>query len=132
MTAMTLSPMIGMNGDLVNQSTGRAFTADEDANRVGAREGDHAAAAPDLKIADRPLERGRRHGRLAGKVRRPAAIQRVDEKRHIVRAAKTVRRHINSISPRSGSRRPSGFPERALVWPVLNPALSSRLLGPLL
>ena len=90
---MTLSPMIGMDGDLVDEGTGRPLGADQDADRVGAREGDHAAAAPDLKVADRPLERGRRHGRLVGKVRRPAAIQRVDEKPDVVRAAEAVGTH---------------------------------------
>jgi hypothetical protein len=100
MTAMTLSPMIGMDGDLVDEGTGRSFGADQDADRVGASEGDHATAAPDLKVADRPLERGRRHGRLVGKVRRPAAIQRINEQRHVVRTAKAIRRQISAISPR--------------------------------
>ena len=91
--AMTLSPMIGMDGDLVDEGTRRPLGADQDADRVGAREGDHAAAAPDLKVADRPLERGGRHRRLVGKVRRPAAIQRVDEKPDVIGAAKAVRAH---------------------------------------
>ena len=90
---MTLSQMIGMNGDLVDERTGRPLGADQDADRVGAREGDHAAAAPDLQVADRPLERRRRHRRLVGKVRRPAAIQRVDEERDVVRAAEAICRH---------------------------------------
>ena len=93
---MTLSPMIGMDSDLVDESTGRPLGADQDADRVGAREGDHAAAAPDLKVADRPLERGRRHRRIVGKVRRPAAIQRVDEKHDVVGAAEAVRAHRSS------------------------------------
>ena len=90
---MTLSPMIGMDGDRVDEGTGGPLGTDQHADRVGAREGDHAAAAPDLKVADRPLERGRRHGRLVGKVRSPAAIQRIDEKRDVVRAAEAVCRH---------------------------------------
>ena len=77
-TAMTLSPMIGMDGDCVDEGTGRPLGADQDSDRVGSREGDHEAAAPDLKVADRPFERGRRHRGLVRKVRRPAAIQRVD------------------------------------------------------
>ena len=94
-TAMTLPPMIGMDGDLVNEGPGRPFGADQDADRVGAREGDHAAAAPDLQVADRPLERGRRHLRLVRKVRTPAAIQRVDEKPDVVGATKTIRTHAD-------------------------------------
>ena len=89
-TAVTLSPMIGMDGDLVDEGTGRPLGADQDADRIGAREGDHAAAAPDLKVADRPLERCRRHRRLVGKVRRPAAIQCVDEQPDVVRAAEAI------------------------------------------
>ena len=91
--AMTLSPMIGMDGDLVDEGSRRPLGADQDADRVGTREDNHAAAAPDLKVADRLLERSRRHGRLVGKVRNPAAIQRVGEKRDVVRAAEAVRRH---------------------------------------
>ena len=90
MAAMPLSPMLGMNGDLVDAGTRRPLGADQDADRVRAREGDHTAAAPHLKIADRLLERGRRHERLVGKVRGPAVIQRVDEKRHVVRAAEAI------------------------------------------
>ena len=92
-TAMTLSLVIGMNGDPVDERAGGPLGADQDADRVGAREGDHAAAAPDLEVADRPLERDRRHRRLVGKVRRPAAIQRVDEQLDVIRAAEAVRRH---------------------------------------
>ena len=33
-TAMTLSPMIGMDGDLVDEGTGRPLGADQDADRV--------------------------------------------------------------------------------------------------
>jgi len=36
MTAMTLSPMIGMDGDLVDEGTGRPLGADQDADRVRA------------------------------------------------------------------------------------------------
>jgi hypothetical protein len=93
---MTLSPMIGMDGDLVDEGTGRPLGADQDADRVSAREGDHAAAAPDLKVPDRSLERSRRFRRLLGKVRRPAAIQCVNEKSDVVRAAKSVRAHSYS------------------------------------
>ena len=100
-TAMTLSPMIGMDGDLVDEATGRPLCADQNADRVGAREGDHAAAAPDLKVADRPLERGRGHWRLVGKVRRPAAIQRADEKLDVVRAAEAVGAHGRLPTPNS-------------------------------
>src|SRR4029450_5027462 len=94
-TPMTLSTMIGMDGDLVDEGGRRPFRADQDRDRIGAREGHHAAAAPDLKVADRPLDRLRRHRGLAGKVGRPAAIQRVDKKRYVVRAAEAVRRHTD-------------------------------------
>src|SRR6185312_2947237 len=76
MTPMTLSPMIGMDGDLVDEGTGRPLGADQDADRVGSRKGHHAAAAPDLEVTDRALERRRRHRRLVWKVRSPASIQR--------------------------------------------------------
>jgi hypothetical protein len=88
---MTLPQVIGMDGDSVDEGRRRPLGADEDANRIGTREGDHAAAAPDLQVADRSLERRRRHGRLVGKVRQPAAIQRIDEQRDIVRATESVR-----------------------------------------
>src|SRR5258705_12992169 len=100
---MTLSPMIGMDGDLVDEGTGRPLGADQDADRIGAREGDHAAAAPDLKVADRPLERGRCHGRLVGKVRSPAAILRVDEKSDVVRAAESICAHPPSFATRTSA-----------------------------
>ena len=90
MMAMTLPPMIGMDRDLVDKRAVRPFGADQDADRIAAREGDHAAAAPDLKVTDRSLERRRRHRRLVGKVRRPAAIQRVDEQPDVVRAAEAI------------------------------------------
>ena len=92
-TAVALSPMIGMDGDLVDERARRPLGADQDADRVGAREGDHAAAAPDLKVADRPFERGRRHRRLVGEVRRPAAIQRIDQELDVVGATEAVRAH---------------------------------------
>ena len=92
-TAVALPPMVGMDGDLVDEGAGRPLGADQDADRVGAREGDHAAAAPDLEVADRPLEGGRRHRRLAGEVRSPAAIQRIDEQPDVIRAAEPVRGH---------------------------------------
>jgi hypothetical protein len=87
---MTLSQVIGMDGNPVDEGTGRPLGADQDRNRIGAREGDHAAAAPDLQIPNRPLESRRRHRRLAGEVRRPAAIQCVDEKPDVVSTAKPV------------------------------------------
>ena len=93
-TAMTLPPMIGMDGDLVDESAGGPLGADQDADRVRAREGDHAAAAPDLKVTDRPLEHLRRRRRLVRKVRSPAAIHRVDEKPDVVRAAEAVGAHV--------------------------------------
>ena len=46
---MTLSPMVRMDGEPVDERPGRPLGADEDADWVGNREGDHAAAAPDLK-----------------------------------------------------------------------------------
>jgi hypothetical protein len=82
-----------MDGDLVDEGTGRPLAADQDADRVGARERNHAAAAPHLQVADRPLERCRRHRRLVLKVRKPAAIQRVAEKPDIIGATKAVRAH---------------------------------------
>ena len=90
--AMTLPPMIGMDRDSVDEGTGRPLGADQDADRIRAREGDHAAAAPHLEVANRPLERGRRHRRLVWKVRRPAPIQRVDEQGNVVCSAEAVRR----------------------------------------
>src|SRR4051812_16275535 len=98
--------MIGMDGDSVDEGTGGALRANQDANRIGPGEGDHAAAAPDLQVTDRSLERRRGHERLAGKVRRPAAIQRLDEKRHIIRAAEPVRRH--AVGPSSSGSINSG------------------------
>ena len=109
---MTLSPVIGMDGDLVDERAGRPLGADQDADRVGAREGDHAAAAPDLKVADRPLERGRRHRRLVGKVRRPAAIQRVDEKPDVVRCGRSGT--PTSPSDRAPDRDQPGEARRAI------------------
>src|SRR5687768_15250821 len=97
--------MIGMDGDPVDESAGGPLGADQDADWVGAREGDHAAAAPDLKVADGPLERGRRHQRLVGKVGRPAAIQRVNEKSDVVRTAEAVGTHAaNSQRPTPNSQ----------------------------
>jgi hypothetical protein len=87
---MTLSPMIRVDGDFMDERAGRPFGAYHDADRVGARERDHAAAAPDLQVAYRTLERGRGHGRLVGEVRRPAAIQRIDEQRDVVGSAEAV------------------------------------------
>ena len=96
-TGMALPPMVGMDRDLVDERPGRPLGADQDADRVGAREGDHAAAAPDLKIADRPLERFRRNGRLVRKVRRPAPIQGVDQQPDVVGAAEAIGAHgVNS------------------------------------
>src|SRR5262245_12376973 len=66
---VALPKMIGMDRNLVDESARRPLGADEDADRVGAREGNHAAAAPDLQVANRPLERGRCHRRLVWKVR---------------------------------------------------------------
>ena len=59
-----------------------------DADWVGARERNHYKACIDLQVAHshpaprRPSPRPA----LVGKVRRPAAVQRVNEKRHVVRA----------------------------------------------
>src|SRR4051812_4801034 len=97
MTAMALPEMIRMDRDLVNEGAGRPLGADQDADRVGAREGDHAAAAPDLKLADGSLERRRRHRRLAGKVRRPAAVQRIDEEPDVIGTAEPVRTQCSRI-----------------------------------
>jgi hypothetical protein len=90
---MTLSPMIRMDGDPVDEGTARPLGADQDADRVGARERDHAAAAPDLKVADPSLEPRRRDRRFVRAVRRPAAVQRVDQQRDVVRAAESICGH---------------------------------------
>ena len=92
---MTLPPMIGMDSDPVDEGTRSPLGADQDADRVGPREGDHAAAAPDLKITDRPLERCWCHGRLVREVRTPAAVQRVDEKPDVICATEAVCAHIS-------------------------------------
>ena len=84
MAAVTLPPMIGMNGDFVDERGGGALGADQDADRIGAGERNHAAAAPHLQIADRSFERSGRYRRLGGKVRRPAAVQRIDEEPDVV------------------------------------------------
>src|SRR4029079_15409681 len=107
MTAMTLSQMIGMDGDLVDQRSRGPLGADQDADRVGASKRNHAAAAPDLKVADRSLERGRRHGRLVRKVRSPAAVQRVDEKPNVIGTTKTIATHLCLRAQRSGETWPS-------------------------
>ena len=91
--AVTLPSMIGMDGDLVNEGTGRPLGANLDGYRSGARESDHAAAAPDLEVPDRSLERRRSHLRLVGHVRGPAAIQRVNEQTDVVRAAEAICGH---------------------------------------
>jgi hypothetical protein len=52
MTAMTLSNMIRMDGDLVDEGTGQPLGADQDADRIGASECNHTAAAPHLKVAN--------------------------------------------------------------------------------
>src|SRR5262249_18708140 len=52
-TTVTLPQMIWMDGDLVDEGRRRPLRADQDADRIGSRESDHAAAAPDLKVADR-------------------------------------------------------------------------------
>ena len=90
MAAMTLAQMVGMDGNLLDQRSARALGADQDGNRIGARKRDHAAAAPDLQIADRALERGRRHRLLVGEMRTPAAIQRVDEQPDVVSATEPI------------------------------------------
>jgi hypothetical protein len=81
---MTLPPMIGMDRDLVDKRTGGTLGADQDADRIGAGERDHAAAAPHLQVADRSFERSRCCWRLAWKMRRPAAVQRIDEEPDVV------------------------------------------------
>src|SRR5258705_13881973 len=83
---MPLAQMIRMDGDLVNEGSGGPLGADQDTDWIRAGESDHAAAAPDLQIADRPLERGRRRDRLVRKVRPPAAIHRIDQKLDVVGA----------------------------------------------
>jgi hypothetical protein len=105
-TPVTLSAMIGMDGDLVNERTQRPLGADEDTDWIGAREGNHAAAAPHLKIADRSLESRWRHQRLVWKVRSPAAIQRVDEKPDVIGAAKAISTHLRLRAKRSGETWP--------------------------
>ncbi len=89
--------MIGMDGDLVDEGTGGPLGADQDADRIGARERDHAAAAPYLKVADRPLEFRRCHRRLVGKARTPAAIECRDEQRDVVGAAEAIGTHVNDF-----------------------------------
>jgi hypothetical protein len=101
-----LSNMIGVDRDLVDEGTCRSLGADQDADRVGASKRNHAAAAPDLKIADRSLERSRRYGRLVGKVRSPAAIQRVDEKPDVIGTAKPIGTHLRLRAKRSGETGP--------------------------
>src|SRR4051812_2169145 len=94
MAAMPLPLMVGVHGDLVHERTPGSFGADKDADRVRTRERDHAAAAPDLQVADRPLEEGRRHRRFAGEVWRPAAIQPLDQQPDVVGAAEAVCSHV--------------------------------------
>src|SRR3954471_15393505 len=91
MATMTLAQMIWMNCEPVDEGRRRSLRANQDGDRVGPREGDHAAAAPDLKVANRSLERRRRHRRLAGNVRRPAAIQCVNKQLDVVGATESVR-----------------------------------------
>jgi hypothetical protein len=79
MPTVPLAAMFGVDGYPVNERRGGPLGADQDPDRFGARKGDHAAAAPDLEIADGPLERGRCDRRLVREVWRPASVQRVDE-----------------------------------------------------
>jgi hypothetical protein len=95
--AVPLPLMVRVYGDPVNESTGRTLSADQDSDRVRTGERDHAAAAPDLQVADGALEGRRCRERIGWKRRRPAAIQRVDEKPHVVGPAEAIRRHFSSI-----------------------------------
>ena len=94
--AMTLSSVIGMDRDPVDERAARPLGTDQDGDRIRTGEGHNAAAAPDLQIADRTFERRRRHRRLVRKPGTPAAIQRIDEKRDVIGPAKTIRRHSQS------------------------------------
>src|SRR5688572_13395124 len=99
---MTLSQMLRMHGDLVDERCGSALGTNENADRIGACEGNHAAAAPDLEVADRPLEGRRSYRGLVRKVRQPAAIQRVDEQSDVIGPAKAISTHLRLRAKRSG------------------------------
>src|SRR3954470_21381083 len=107
---MTLAQMIWMNCEPVDEGRRRSLRANQNTDRIGPSEGDHAAAAPDLEVADRPLERRGRHRRVVGKVRGPAAIQRVNKQLDVVGATEAVRGHDRSTTDQAS-------PEaRALIW----------------
>jgi hypothetical protein len=106
----------------------------QDADRVGAREGDHAAAAPDLKVADRPLERGRRHGGSAddhaddGGVRRWEDADAHDQRDG--RQREYGREHEGHDRQRSTEWRPLGSSGAATLRATHRRAMSGSLERP--
>src|SRR4029079_19094139 len=79
--AVPLPLMVRVYGDPVNESTGRTLPPDQDSDRVRTGERDHAAAAPDLQVADGALEGRRCRERIGWKKRRTDGIPSAREKR---------------------------------------------------
>ena len=90
MAAVPLAEMIGVHGDAEHERLRRALAADQDADRLLGVEGDHAARAPEVQLANLLLESGDGERRRPGKVRKAAAIPGVDEQRDVVGAAEAV------------------------------------------
>jgi len=87
---MALAELVRTDGDSMHEGVGRALATDEDADGVLAVEGDHAARAPQVLLADLLFESGdgqRGSGRI---VREAAAVPGVDEQRDVVGAAEAI------------------------------------------
>ena len=89
---MTLSQMIGMDGDLMDEGPDGRLAPIR--TPIGS-EPENATMQLLHQTCRSRIDRLNVVGvrRLVGKVRRPAAIQRVDEKRDVVAAAETVCGH---------------------------------------
>ena len=95
-TAVSPPHVIRMHGDAVNKRAGRPLAP----IRTPMGSAPEKAAMQLLHQTWRSridrLNTGRRRRRLAGKVRRPAAVQRVDERPDVVGAAEAEGRHVSS------------------------------------
>ena len=94
MAAVTPAAVIRVDGDVEHQAGDRLpLGGDEDADRVGTLEGDHAAAGPEVHLPAQPLHVVHRQAPGSSAGADVAAFVRVDDEGHVVRTAETVGGH---------------------------------------
>ena len=114
--AVPPAAVVGVDADAVDQRFVLALGCQDHADGLVALDGNHAAARPQVELADVQLELVDRQARRAVDVLRVAAVIRLGQQRDVVGAAEPVPGHEERLLDPEN-------PEMSVLSPVIGPRI---------